>query len=237
MPDPMAAIAPPDPIHEQLQAMGRRWRDAQPEPAPVDPAIFAGAERGPALLKSHFAPFAVGVATTLAVVVLLVAVAPDVVPHAGPAGPGATRAPGPHDGSDLAHCPVTKPTTPFQPPIDAEIPASKAWFGNRVLWTWLDRDGEVWTGLPSSEAGLTQKTFWWSQLFDVGREPQPEIYVIGSRVGPDGSFGFGPGTNAGGDFGSAMLVGIEVPAAGCWNVTAHYRGATLGYVVWVAPPG
>jgi len=238
MPDSMAGLARPDPIDEQLQAAGARWRDAQPEPASVDPAIFApdGRERRPWLARS-LVSFAAGVAATLVVVVLAVAVSSGLFPQTDVGGPGASGASSPHDGSDLAHCPVTKPTTPFQPPTDGVIPASKAWYGNRILWTWLDRDGEVWTGLPRSETGLTQKTFWWSQLFDVRREPQPEIYVVGSRIGPDGSFGFGPGTNAGGDFGSAMLVGIDVPAEGCWNITAHYRGASLSYVVWVGPPG
>ena len=237
MPDPIAGLARPDPIHEQLLAAGARWREAQPEAAPVDPAIFAAGARE---LRPWFGrplvSFAGGVTATLAVLVLAMVVAPGLFPGTGVGGPGASSGSAPHDGSDLAHCPVTKPTTPFQPPMEGDIPASKAWFGNQILWTWLDRDGEVWTALPRSETGLTQKTFWWSRLFDVRREPQPEIYVIGSRIGPEGTLGFGPGTNAGGDFGSAMLVGIDVPAEGCWNITAHYRGASLNYVVWVGPP-
>ena len=33
--------------------------------------------------------------------------------------------------------------------------------------------------------------------------------------------------------GEAMLVGIEFPTAGCWQLTAEYRDAVLSYVVWI----
>jgi len=29
-----------------------------------------------------------------------------------------------------------------------------------------------------------------------------------------------------------MLVGLELPEPGCWEITAHYEGTSLGYVVW-----
>jgi hypothetical protein len=30
-----------------------------------------------------------------------------------------------------------------------------------------------------------------------------------------------------------MLVGIEIPTAGCWQITGQYRDASLSYVVRV----
>jgi len=57
--------------------------------------------------------------------------------------------------------------------------------------------------------------------------------VEGTRLDGDGTFRFGPGTNASADFGTAMLVGIEVPTAGCWRLTATYRDRYLSYVVLV----
>ena len=30
-----------------------------------------------------------------------------------------------------------------------------------------------------------------------------------------------------------MLVGIEFPTPGCWQMTAEYRGAVLSLVVWI----
>jgi hypothetical protein len=35
------------------------------------------------------------------------------------------------------------------------------------------------------------------------------------------------------DIGAFMLTGIELPAAGCWEVTGHYRARELSFVVWV----
>jgi hypothetical protein len=32
-----------------------------------------------------------------------------------------------------------------------------------------------------------------------------------------------------------MLVGVEFPFAGCWQVTANYRDASLTYVLWLKP--
>lgn len=37
------------------------------------------------------------------------------------------------------------------------------------------------------------------------------------------------------DIGSAMLVGVGIPAAGCWQITGRIKGAELSFVVWVPP--
>jgi hypothetical protein len=98
----------------------------------------------------------------------------------------------------------------------------------------LHEGGEVWIGLPrGSDGHLTQKTFWWSADFDVNHEPLPAITVSGQRIDGPGRFVTpAPGTNAQADFGSAMLTAIEIPAVGCWRITATYRQATLSYVAW-----
>ena len=160
-------------------------------------------------------------------------------PAVGPApltGPTADYIP-----TGLANCPLTKPDGSFTPPpesgTDWDVEANVAWYGTRELWTLLDRDGEVWTGLPRSELGLGQKTFWWRQGYRVDAEPQPEIYVLGERLDGPGRFAFGPGTNAFWGLGSAMLVGIDVPEGGCWELTARYYTKRLSYVVWVEDAG
>jgi len=136
-------------------------------------------------------------------------------------------------------CRLTKPTPAFAapPPAPRQPPASyhAAWFGTAALWTMLRRGGEVWAGLPQDADGFGQKTFWWSARWDVNSELQPAISVTGRRLDEQGSFSTsGLGTNAGADFGVAMLIGVTVPTAGCWRLTGTYRGVTLSYVVWVA---
>lgn len=140
--------------------------------------------------------------------------------------------------SGQASCAVTKPISAFVPPPPylASPPDyyRSAWFGSAALWTMLNVDGEVWnaSSLPHGQ-GLSQKTFWWSAEWSLNTEPAPPITVVGTRLDGPGSFRFSPGTNASADFGTAMLVGVEFPTPGCWQVTGRYRDALLSYVVWI----
>ena len=141
--------------------------------------------------------------------------------------------------SPPAACVPTKPSQPFVPPAGyPSVPPDSlgfAWFGSADLWTMLNVDGETWTasGLPHEKAGLAQKTFWWSSRWSPDAEPTPAITVSGQRLDGDGSFTNGPGTNASADFGTAMLVGIDVPGPGCWRLTATYRDSSLSYTVLI----
>jgi hypothetical protein len=99
----------------------------------------------------------------------------------------------------------------------------------------LDPAGEIWR-LPKGRFPFTQKTFWWSRKFGrVANEEQPRITVTGRRLDKVGvTFRAGdPGTNAIADFGTAMLVGIDIPTPGCWEIRAEYEGSELAYVVRV----
>ena len=137
-----------------------------------------------------------------------------------------------------ATCRLAKPTRPFLPPAryPSRPPAhyGAEWYGTARLWTMLQRDSEVWYSHPRGPGGFGQKTFWWSVEWKVANELQPAITVTGRRLdGPGGFTSPGPGTNAGADFGTAMLIGVAIPTTGCWRITAIYRGATLSYVAWV----
>jgi hypothetical protein len=119
------------------------------------------------------------------------------------------------------------------PPVP---PASyrSAWFGTNDLWTMLNVDGEVWVGLPFDGQTFGQKTFWWSTNYrKVEGEGSPDITVTARRLNGGETVVAGhPGTNASAaDFGLSMLVGINLPSAGCWELEAAYKGATLAYVV------
>jgi hypothetical protein len=140
-----------------------------------------------------------------------------------------------------ASCSITsQPGTAFTPPAPypPTPPAAytgQFWYGTADLWTMLRTDG-TWTGLPQSNAGYTQKVFWWNQGYDMSAEPTPDLTVTGKRL--DGSAPAllaSNATDAEADFGQAMLVGIEVPTPGCWQITGHYKGHELSFVVWVSP--
>jgi len=140
-----------------------------------------------------------------------------------------------------ATCPITQPAAvPFTPPppYPATPPASyvdQFWYGTQDLWTMLGDSG-TWSDLPHNESGYTQKIFWWREGYDMSTEPNPALTVTGTRL--DAStppFMASGATNASADFGEAMLMGVDIPTAGCWKITGHYKGHELSFVVWVAP--
>jgi hypothetical protein len=229
-----------DEIDKLLGEAGERWRASQPPRATFHAASpWRDTGSGAGRLLVSFAAGAVGAALVLATVGITahLAIWPRVeVPNMGTASTEATASS--PVASDEAGCAITRPNPAFVAP--SPYPAAPPplyesdWFGSEALWTMIDRDGEVWSDLPQGPDGLTQKTFWWSVEWPGMRdEPEPAITVVGTRLDGPGSFTSGPGTNASADFGEAMLVGVEIPTAGCWQITASYGDAVLSYVVWI----
>jgi hypothetical protein len=201
--------------------------------------------------RSTFARFAristQAAITTLVVLGLAVIVIVRIAPSGGAdSGGGSASVPAPPRSASPASraitCSPSRPEPVFVAPAPGPAPAAppayykSSWFGTARLWTMLLDDGEIWRHLPTNPNGLSQKTFWWSVDWDSAAEPEPLMAVTGHRLDAPGSFSFGPGTNAGADFGTAMLVGIDVPTGGCWEITGRYRGATLSYTVLVEDP-
>lgn len=138
----------------------------------------------------------------------------------------------------FASCPVTVPNADFVPPspYPSKAPGrATSWHGTPRLWTMLYGDGN-WHSLPRNPHGFRQKVFWWSPGYDGRTNPVPKLTVRGRRLDGDGSFVSGPATNAhDGSFGGwAMLTGVDVPSAGCWELTGEYGGDTLTFVVSIA---
>jgi hypothetical protein len=121
------------------------------------------------------------------------------------------------------------PTPPA--PTSPSVRGGEFWYGTPRLWTSIRRDG-TWSGLPYHEGAYTQKVFWWSQGYDW----QSPLTVTGWRI--DGSappLGASTATNAfADDIGSSILVGVEIPTAGCWAITGHLKGTEVSFVVRVA---
>lgn len=136
-----------------------------------------------------------------------------------------------------ASCPVTLPSQlAFVPPAPySQLLQGRFWYGTPALWTALEPGG-VWIGLPATTSGgYGQKVFWWSRGYDWAADPQSPLTVTGRRidrsapplVATKATNAFAP------DIGSAMLVGVDVPAAGCWEIIGHLKGAALSFVVWI----
>ena len=137
-------------------------------------------------------------------------------------------------------CPVTtsanvsfKAPEPFSPIAPWE---GIFWYGSENLWTALDTNG-VWSKLPENPDGYGQKIMWWSSLYSLKDELEPELIVSGRRLdGEAEPLRFYGATNAmADDIGEAMLTGVEIPTLGCWEITGQYKESEISFVVWVGP--
>jgi hypothetical protein len=228
-----------DEIDKLLNEAGERWRASQPSPAPIDPAYLARENgNGAGRLLLSFAAGAAGAAIVLAVV----GIGAQLRIWPGVEGPDMGTAPSEAAPSSQVTtgdtgCAVTRPDPAFvaPSPYPATPPSyyESEWFGSEALWTMIDRDGESWR-FPQGADALFVKRFWWSVEWRGMRdEPGPAITVVGTRLDGPGTFTSRPGTNASADFGEAMLAGVEIPTAGCWQITGSYNDAVLSFVVWV----
>jgi hypothetical protein len=120
----------------------------------------------------------------------------------------------------LAECPVTLRSSS---PVDVPFWKAEGWYGNDALAVLLPSDGK-WKGMgPRHNYG--DKLWLWRRGYDAMSEIRPDLILEGVRLdGGDDServyidhatSGFGEGW-------SAMLVGLEFPSAGCWEVSARY---------------
>ena len=138
-----------------------------------------------------------------------------------------------------ADCPITVPQDPPfvpPPPYDKLGFEGEFWYGSNSLWTAIRQNG-IWEALPHNPAGYTQKVFWWREGYSISEEPEPALTVTAERLdGQAPPVRGSKATNASaGDIGSAMLVGVDLPTLGCWEITGEYGGSELSFVVWVAP--
>lgn len=138
-----------------------------------------------------------------------------------------------------ASCPITRPQNPLftpPPPWPPQAPYGEFWYGTETLWTALQPDGKWW-GLPHNPTGYTQKVWFWKQGYNGSADPTPDLTVIGRRldaaapplIASKATNGYHP------DFDWAMLVGVDLPTLGCWEITGHIDDRELSFVVWVAP--
>jgi len=147
------------------------------------------------------------------------------------------------EGKSDFECPVTippqpgfvatKPETvtysehfPAPDPWPSEYPhEGDVWYGTEELWTALALDG----------VHSPRKSVWWSVNFPGGMvEEQPEVFVMWTRLDTDEPVVIDNGGKATNAFipeqGWFMIAGIDPNEAGCWEVEATYKGATISYV-------
>jgi len=141
-----------------------------------------------------------------------------------------------------AQCLTTRaPNPPFVPPAPylSTAPDSSFWYGSDALWTALQIDGK-WPAFGKEEDGWVFRTklVFWHRGFDWRTETKPDLIVTGKRL--DGEAPTVAAAHANAVFlpsreGAGMMTLIDIPKAGCWEITAHYKGHDLIFVVSVEP--
>jgi hypothetical protein len=148
----------------------------------------------------------------------------------------------PSDSGPPATCPVTRaPSPPFVPPSPYPVNPGPGsfWFGTQKLWTSLPTSGE-WRGLRGynpTDLSYRQKLFWWRQGSYWVAEPRPKLIVAGRQLDASEPPLIASGLNVGyreEKTKSFMVVAVDIPTLGCWEITGDYEGDKLSYVVWVA---
>ena len=137
-----------------------------------------------------------------------------------------------------AQCLTTlAPNPPFVPPPPylSDPPHNMFWLGSDDLWTALSVNAKWKTGDKNT---LSAKLTFWRRGFDWRKETEPKLIVTGKRLDGDGPSVavadahavFIPSRDAAG-----IMTGISIPTSGCWEITAHYAGHRLAFVVSVEP--
>lgn len=91
----------------------------------------------------------------------------------------------------------------------------------------------IWNGL-GREGNFRNKVFWFSYGFRP--EVEPSLRVTGRRLDAEAPPAMvSTPTNAGYSAKDewAMLVAVEFPSAGCWEISGEYLGQRISYVVEV----
>jgi hypothetical protein len=132
-------------------------------------------------------------------------------------------------------CPVTKPRahafvppSPYPTALCSDGLCASFWFGTPKLWTARPADGRD---------GLRQKRLWWREGYDWHHDQEPALRITGVRLdSSDRAVVLSERANAGwtSDKNHPFIVDVfDVPAPGCWKMTARYKDGKLSFVVWV----
>ena len=133
-------------------------------------------------------------------------------------------------------CPVTLPSEPrFSPPEpqkDFGPDSVMFWHGTDALFTHVYADGR-WRGIKDA-SGTRNKSFWYRKDTKWKDEYPYQLVVTAKRLDAEGPMLTVPRvTNATMGKEVAMLIMLELPQRGCWQVTGNYKSDYLSFVVWV----
>ncbi len=107
------------------------------------------------------------------------------------------------------------------------------WYGTRKLAASAPADGIWYTTRPG--ALIAVKLFWWSDGFKLGMESELKVEIESLHGNPSSpeiletTNAFRGELRLSGPW--AMLVGIDIPAPGCWKIKGEFQKESLEFVV------
>ena len=115
---------------------------------------------------------------------------------------------------------------------DWEVTAKYAWYGSEDLAAWIPKHGH-WNGMGLQQ-NYRNKFWWWQKDFDTRKGGKPALTVSANRLDAyaepvfidDATAGYNVTLNA-------ILVFMEFPALGCWEVIGDYQGQQLKIILKV----
>lgn len=135
-------------------------------------------------------------------------------------------------------CPVTLPTEPlYVPPGQKAIePGGVFLYGTDALFTQMISSDGRWRGIKSA-TGTRNKSAWFRKDAEWREERPYQLVVTAKRidaVGPMLTVARVTNMLVGKEQEEvAMLLMLELPERGCWEVTGNYKSDSLSFVVWV----
>jgi hypothetical protein len=138
--------------------------------------------------------------------------------------------------NDSSMCPVTNASE--QTFVPAAHWGPGPWFGTEKLWTRI----QMWEYWQKDELGYyVPKLAWFSSAFDwtpehLRKGPTP-LTITGRRLdGPSKPLIFyGPFNAYVPGEGPFITAAVHLPTAGCWEITGHYKGENITFVVKIGP--
>jgi hypothetical protein len=139
-----------------------------------------------------------------------------------------------------AQCLTTlAPNPPFVPPAPytSSAPDGQFWYGTDALWTLLAFDSKWQMQGNVNGEGYSTKLVFWRRGFDWRKEPEPKLIITAKRLDGEAPSVAVAHANAVFVTGNkpAMMTGIDIPTAGCWEITANYKAHALTFIVSVEP--
>lgn len=133
------------------------------------------------------------------------------------------------NAEDVNACLTTAPSGWI---VGEPFPSSAAWYGSETLAVQLPPGG-VWRGMGPANR-YRDKLFWWSYGIQPGHETG--LTVKGRRLdgeAPPADVSRTTNAHSPSLGGWTMLVAVEFPSSGCWEITGEYLGQKLAFVVSV----